>query len=243
MAKRLHEPTRAGEGLRLYIDPQEFDRASDQAALAAIQEVEAASDNIRAEIGLCRGFGTLEDFDAKLEKDRWDLLDRLDYYDYDNRRESFNVRDGAWFTPEAVESFCGEEAGNEAALTIDGVNNTDWRHDVDERHSITFRLRGYPKKVSKLRLRYGASEPVREQLQNLDIRISRGLANIDDPVNLREQRLNPVWPVGAGATWVEIVLSSKVVQARYIKLEFDTAHGGNQAQMREIGVWVETRDP
>lgn len=243
MARRFYEPAGGGTELNLFIDPEKFVQADDQAALTLVQEARAASDGLRSELAVCKGFASLEDYDADLELQEWDLLDRLDYYSYENRTQSLTVRDGAWFTPEAIEAFCGEDDPNVAANIIDGTNNTFWRHNVNQRHSITFRLRGHPKRITKLRFRYGAAEVNREQLTNLDIRVSRDLSEIDEARNLRETGVNIAWPTGAGSVWVEYDLADAVQKARYIKLDFDTVAGNNDAQIREFAVRVSTRAP
>lgn len=241
MAKRFYQPFGGGDQLRLYIDPEEYSEANDQAALAEIQEIEALSDNVRAQLGLCNGFGNLADYDEHLEEKRFEIEDRLDYYSYDNRTETLNVRDGAWFSPEAIESFCGEDGSDPAANSIDGNNSSVWRHSANERHSIVYRLRSYPKKITRVRFRFNVSLPVIEQMVNLDIRAAKALSQIDEPRNLLEQGLNIDWGLVGG--WVEHTLATPKFNARYIKLEFDTNQVNGHGQIREFEVRVETREP
>ena len=242
MARRFYEPVGGGTTLNLFIDPEQFTEAGDQVDLNLILEFQALTDTARAEVAACRGFPDLQSFDADLQDREWELRDRLDYYSYGNRQENITVRDGTWFSPEAVEAFCGEDVSDPAADSIDGDTNTFWRHGVDERHSITYRIRSYPKRFQRIRFRYGVAESARERLTNLDVRVSRDLSEIDEPRNLRESGINIVWPT-PGGVWVEHVLPERVSQARYVKLEFDVAAGSGQGQVREFEVFVETRAP
>lgn len=242
MARRWYEPKNGGTKLQLHIDPHEFVQADDQARLAIVQEIQGLSDALRVELATSKGFQDLDSYDSALQDEEWSLLDRLDYYDYENRQESLSVRDGSWFTPEAIESFCGEHQTNVATNSVDGDNTSIWQHFQTERHQIIYRLRGYPKKVTKVRFRYGTLLPARERLKNLDIRMARDLSQIDVAGNLLEEGLDIDWPLLGGA-WVEHVLTTPKHNARYIKLEFDTDDLSNNAQIREFAVRVETRDP
>lgn len=240
MPKRFYEPKAAGTELQLYIDPQAFVKTDDEAALVAVQELlalDTLSEGAKAELQL-----TDERFD--LWRDQEDeILDRLDYYDYADRAENLTVRDGAWFTPDAVESSCGETGGNVETQSIDGDNGTWWRHAVDERHSIIYELRDHSKKVSKIRFRYGASESATERLTNLDVHAAKAVANIDEPESILETGIAITWPTGQGDVWVEHTLAAKKNKARFIKLVFDSDHAQNTMRIREFAVWVETRDP
>lgn len=240
MAKRFYEPKVAGTELQLYIDPQVFTEVEDTAALVAVRELlalDTLTDEAKAELQL-----TEERFD--LWRDQEDeVADRLDYYNYGDRVENITVRDGAWFSPDSVESFCGESGANVVGNSIDGVNTTFWRHAVDERHSVIYKLRDHSKKISKVRFRYNSTEPITERLSNLDVHAAKALANIDEPENILETGINITWPIGQGSIWVEHVLALKKNKARYVKLLFDSAHASNTSQVREFEVWVETRDP
>lgn len=243
MAVRLYVPMVAGTELDLFIDPFTFVKADDETRLLEIAEFQALSDAARTEVAICKEFGTLAAFDAALQDEQWDIEDRIDYYSYDDRTENLTVRDGAWFTPDSVDSFCGETGANVVGNSIDGSFGTFWRHSVDERHSVIYKLRNYPKKVARIRFRYNSTEPVTEQLSNLDVHAAKNLANIDEAENILETGINISWPVGQGSIWVEHTLAQKKNKARYIKLLFDTAHASNTSQIREFAVRVETRDP
>lgn len=240
MAIRFYRPRNAGSGLDLYIDPDTFTQAGDNAELSLIQEIQSLSDVLRADIAISKGFQDIASYDASLVDKSDEILDRLDFYSYENRLESFNVRDGAWFVPDAIVDVCGEEVGNEAIMAIDGVNSTQWRHNVTERHTLTVQLRPYPKKITKIRIRHGAGAPDREQLQNIDIRASKSLAGILNPNNQVLTAANPIWVAG---DWTEIPLDKNKANARFIRIISDTIRGDNFIQIRELEVRVETREP
>ena len=242
MAIRWYRPVSAGTELELYVDPGLFSETQDQADLAVFQEAQASSDTIREQLAAANAFTNLGEYDLWLQDQIWAIQDRLDYYSYEDRVENRTVRDGAWFSPIAIEAVCGEEVGREAVNSIDGDTGTSWRHISVERHSITFQLRDYPKKISSMRIWFGGSESDREQLQNIDVFASRGINDIDDPANERLSGFTPTW-AGQGDSWVEIPWTSKINKGRYIKLLCDSARGDGTVQIREIEFRVETRDP
>ena len=247
MPIRFYQPIGSPvDQFNLFIDPQQFTEAADNARLTDITTTQGLNDTLRTLVALGSGFASLGDFDTALELEEWEIRDRLDYYaDYDNRVENITVRDGAWYTPEAIEDFCGEHATNVAANSVDGDNNTIWQHFQDHQHFITYRLRGYPKKITRIRFRYGSAEPARERLNNLTVRASRDISQILEPSNELETDLNISWPT-PGGVWVEHTLATPKSNARYIRLETadtdDTAQP-NALQIREFAVRVETRDP
>lgn len=243
MAKRLWLPQASNTELLTKTDGSLFKKVDDDARILVIDDFQALGTATRTALAEALGYADLATFDAALEAEEWEILDRLDYYStYDTRTDNLTVADGAWFTPEAVESFCGEETGEEATLSVDGVNTTFWSHVQDHQHSIVYRLRGYPKKISKIRIRYGGSAAV-ERLNNMDVHASTGLANIDDAASILETGINLTWPAGP-AVWVEHTLAKKSLKARYVKLVVDdTDNVNNTLQMREFAVWVETKEP
>lgn len=243
MAKRFYADVAGGVDLDLTIDPRRFNKTIDTDRLAVIVEFQALSDAARTEVGICKSFASLADYDTALKDESDEISDRLDYYTlYSNRTENLTVRDGAWFSPDSVNSFCGETAANVATNSIDGLNTTFWRHVVNHRHSIVYQLRPYAKKITKIRFFYNTSLPVNEQLSNLDIRAAKVLAKIDDPESLIEAGVNITWP-GTGGVFVEHTLAAPKANAVFIKLEFDTASGVNTGQIREFEVFVTTRNP
>lgn len=236
-----YEPKAASTELAVVRDKARFVKASDQADLDIITEKQGLSDATRATL---TGGLSLAEYDDLLEEQSDILLDRLDYYTYDTIVKSRTVADGKWFSPDSVNSFCGETAPNVATRCIDGDDNTFWRHATDETHILTFKLRDYPKKIERIRFRYGAGESARERLNDITVKAAKGLANLDNVENTLETGINITWPTGAGLTWVEHTLASKKLKARYVKLEIgNTDNGSNQAQIREFQVWVGTRQP
>lgn len=237
----------AGQVLETNRDlPPQFIKTADQDRLDAITVIQGMTDAERTAIMGDFGYQTLADFDQYLEQEEeWRLRDRLDWYTYDDKTVQFTAKDGAWFLPEAVESFCAEEIGNEATKSIDGLNSTFWQDLTNHQHSIVYRLRGYPKKISKIRWRYGGSA-ARERLNDIDISASRGLLKIDDANNILDTGINPTWPAGP-AVWVEhdlTVAGKKSNKCRYLKMSVgNTDNVNNQLQLREFQVWVETRQP
>lgn len=243
MAKRLYSEVTAGEELGIFDDPPIFNKTDDTAALADIVEIRGLAASIRTRLGACGGF-SLSEYDDYLEEQFEDLSERLDYYDYATTTKNITVLDGAWFSPDAVESFGGEDVGNEATRSIDGMNNTFWRDSVNHQHHIIYQLRDHTKKISKIRFRYGASESARERLNNMDVHSSKVIEKIDDEENILETGINISWPTGAGEVWVEHTLATKKHSARYVKLVIDdTDNGSNHVQIREFEVWVEPRNP
>jgi len=233
-----------GEDLDHLTNPERFNKTTDTDRLGVVSELQGLSLIARTQIAPPLGHTDVVAFDAALEDEQWELQDRLDYYSlYSNRTQDFTVRDGAWFTPDSVDSFCGETGPNVVGNSIDGVNTTFWGHNVDERHSVIYLLRDYPKKITKIRFRYNTAELVAEQLTNLDVHASKNIGEIDNAENILETGINIIWPIGQGSVFVEHTLAQEKNETRYIKLIFDSAHPTNTARIREFAVFVETRDP
>lgn len=243
MAVRRFTRNVAGEELGLLDDPTIFIRVDDVAELANIVEIQSATDNVRAYIASILNAESLEEYDAFLEGEFDKLSDRIDYYSYDTAIQNTTYYQGAWFSPDSIQSVLGEDVGNEAVNAIDGNTTTFWRDSTNHQHVIIFKLRDYPKKISKIRFFYAVAEPARERLNNMDVHASAGIGNIDEPENILETGINIAWPT-PGGVFVEHTLANKKPRARYIKLVIDdTDNGNNQAQIREFEVWVETKDP
>ena len=79
----------------------------------------------------------------------------------------------------AVDSFCGEEVGNEAAkcLTVAGK----WQHAVDEQHSIVLDL-GNPETIDAVGVHIDAGVNPTHQLRNVRVSASKAKVNLDDNV-------------------------------------------------------------
>lgn len=243
MAKRFYSEVTAGSDLGVFDDPGIYNKTQDIADLAIVTEQQALANSIRTLLAVCN-LQTLAEYDEMLSDLFDELSERIDYYDYNTTVKNTTVMTGAWFSPTEIQSVLGEDLGNEATKSIDGNNTTFWRDSTNHQHVIIFKLRDYPKKISKIRFRYGAGESARERLNNMDVHASKGIANIDNAENILETGINISWPVAAGEVWVEHTLATKKNRARFVKLVIDdTDNGQNQAQIREFEVWVETRDP
>ncbi len=232
MATRYYEPSSID--LRLWSDPALFVKADLEAELVVIEQYRGYDDTVRGIIAQCSGFDDLQAFDDNLTAQRTRLKDLIDFFDYSNVMVNLNTKDGAWFTPDAVEAVCGEETGHEAILTIDGETATYWEHTDDEEHHITWELRDYIKRIQKLQVRIGSS--TRNLLTDLDIYASGTLSEIDNINNRIFTGIN----FTVNNTWEELVLISKK-NIRYIKfVGFGSQHASNEVRIQEIQAWVTT---
>ncbi len=123
MAIRYYEPV-SGD-LKLWSDPTVFVKTDLQDELAAIEDVQALNDNARTFLA---GPGGLVAYEESLEIMRERLENLIDFFDYSNTVLELDIKDGAWFTPDLVESVLGEDPGNEAVNSIDG-NPATFCHD------------------------------------------------------------------------------------------------------------------
>lgn len=243
MAIRLWEQITVGTDIKLWIDPEPYNKTDDITERDRLQAILDADVAIRTELAVCLGSSDLQSFDDFIQDEIDDIKDRLDYYDYDTRAHNMTVMDGAWFSPDSVNSVLGEDVGNEATKSIDLNTVTFWRDSTNHQHVIIYQLRDYAKKISKIRFFYGAGLSARERLNNMDVHAAKAVNNIDNPENILETGINITWP-GVGGAFVEHTLASKKNKARYVKLVIDdTDNGNNQCQIREFEVWVEARDP
>ncbi len=233
MAKRFYEPLSGN--LILWSDPAEFVKTELEAELVGIEQYQGYDDTIRTILAQCMGFSDLQAFDDDLTTKRTRLKDLIDFYDYSNTTVELNVKDGAWFTPVAVESVCGEEIGHEAILTIDELNNTYWEHTDDEEHEIIWQLRDYTKRIAKLQVRIGSSS--RNLLTGLDVYIANtieGLSNVSNRVIENGSLTVP-------NSWEELEWGPSKKNGQYIKfVGFGSQHASNEVRIQEIQVWVTT---
>ncbi len=195
------------------------------------EEVLALSDDAYNAVGAhCLDFPTREELQDQVD----DAKDRLDYFSYEKRDHVLVVADGGWFTPIAVESVCGEEAGHEAILSIDGQNNTYWEHTADEAHDIIWQLRDYTKTIDKLEVRIGSSS--RNLLTGIDIYIANLVDGLDSPNNLVASGVDLVSP----NSWEEIDFVGRKT-GQYIRFTgFGSQHASNEVRIQEIRAWVGT---
>ncbi len=229
MTTRYYEPV--GIDLKLWADPKDFVQAELENELSAVEEIQTLSDNARTYLS---GPDGLEAYDASLEIQRVRAANLVDFFDYSNTMINLNVKDGAWFTPVAVQAACGEEVGHEAILTIDGQTNTYWQHSANEAHEITWQLRDYTKRMAKLEVRIGSSS--RNLLTDIDIYIADSIDGLDSPTNLVVSGVNLTTP----NSWEEIDFVSKQ-NGRYIRFTgFGSQHAANEVRIQEVRAWVTT---
>lgn len=243
MAKRLWERITAGTDIKLWIDPEPYNKTADTTEQARLQAIRDAADAVRTELAGCLGYPDLTSFDDFIQDQIDEIKDRVDYYDYDTQVTNITNHVGAWFSPDSIHSVLDEDVGNEASKSIDGNTVTFFRDSTNHQHIIVFKLRDYAKKIAKIRFWYGSGESARERLNNMDVHAAQSANNLDNPENILEIGINISWPT-PGGVWVEHTLSSKKNKAKFIKLVIDdTDNGNNHCQIREFEVWVETRDP
>lgn len=189
-------------------------------------------------LGIPGGFPDLNSFDSYLEEDRDRILDMLDYFTYELEAAPFNVRTGDWFTPIEVYDVSGELSGSEAFHAIDGaVGESWWQSDVkvSGSHYITFKVRDYQKKISKIRLRTTSGD-LRAQLQGVTIRTTNNPGNIDEPSQIAASDVNFTY---VDDNWMEYEFPSKKT-AKYLKLDISGSLNSNdEVRIREIQVRVE----
>lgn len=234
MSRRFYEPV-SGD-LQLFSQAETiFVEAELQEDLLILNELRALSEETRTELAIQQG-KSLEAYDETLDLEYERTSDILDFYGYDNTTLNITVKDGTWFTPEAIEDVCGEDAGHEAVLTIDGLNATYWEHDVTEDHQITWRLRDYKKRFPKLRVRVGSG--LRTKLTGVDIYVANTVAGLDKPENLVATGVALI----GDNVWQEIDLGGDQ-NARYIRFTgFRSQNANDYVRLHEIAVWVITKD-
>lgn len=210
------------DSLDLILDQERTTKAEDQALLAQINEYLGLSDEALIPLGMTRD----------VLVDQSDTLNaRILSYGWPRHNVTLNVVEGDWLSPQEVVSFCGETGVNVADFAVDEDTGTIWRHTDIERHTLVVKLRDFPLRVEKIRFRFNNTD--NERLTDLDVRMSKELANINDPDNLLEDDLNITWP-GTSGVWVEHTLTTSKASAVYIKLEFDTVSGIGQIREFEV---------
>jgi len=245
MAKRYYEPI-SGD-LTLWKDPSIFVKEDLEADLSVIEEIQALSPEARSLYAQYHTMNTLSyfvdldsidisDFDDFLDELRTRLKNLIDFFDYNSTILNLNVKDGAWFTPEAVESVCGEDTGYPATNTIDGNTATYWEHDVNEQHNIIWRIRDYKKRISKIRVRVGSSS--RNRLNGLDVYFSSTIDGLTNPSN----RFITDAALATPNAWVEIEFDgSSKANGLYMKFaDFQSDNPNNYVRIQEVQVWVTT---
>lgn len=232
MARRFYEPVNGD--LQLWSDPNIFVEAELQEQLDIIEEYRALSYEAREELAPRLNYTSVEEFDDDLDDQRERLSNLLDFFNYEDDSLTITIKDGAWFTPIAVQAVCGEEVDHEAILSIDGFNNTYWEHRTDEAHEITWQLRDYNKRIAGLEVRLGNN--IRTQLTNLDVYVSKKISGLTKPENLVATGVNLTTP----DAWNQISFSHKAM-GKYIRFTgFGSVHSGNVVRIQEVRAWVVT---
>jgi len=223
-----------GAALEPYYSSDIFTEAGVQEQLDIINGYMAAIDEMRTELAFLKGFSTLEEFDYWLYE-RWGYLnDVLDYFDYDDLQLKIDIKEGAWYTPETITSFCGEEVANPIGNATDGNMQSYWEHAFDHEHEVIWDIRGYIKQITKLEMRAGNND--RSKLTNLDIHIATTIAGLADDDNLVADAIN----ITSSGGWIDVPFLSRL--GRYIKFSgFGSIEASNEVRVQEIRVWVTPR--
>lgn len=224
--------------IQFYDEPADFIKADLEAELVEAQSILALPDNLKMLLaGNNPGFESEDDFTDHYEGIIADLAERLDYYDHDTVDETVTVITDTWLSPAdaklgpaIVVDVCGEEATYEAVNAIDGANGTQWRHDANEVHVLTFDW-GYKKRFNGMRFSLPATSPnVRMYLTDFDLRIAGNLNGLDDPAN---EVITGGAMAGTETGDVDFMFSNK--NGRYVRLTVNaTAHTNNNVRIREI---------
>lgn len=244
MAKNFYEGISANTGFRQYEDPEEQFYADLVARRAQIVEAQGISDELRTNIAVCGlpdldipAASSLQNFDDTLQAELDRLDDLADLENYETTALNLTIKDGAWFTPVAVEDVSHENVGEEATRAIDGDNGTWWQSDAAGLRVITFEVRGYPKRFERIRLRISNAGEGRTQLQDVTIRAAQNVSQIGDPSTIVDAGVDFVY---SGSAWMEHVFTSPVFAKRYVRLESSLSlHADpDQLRIREIHVRV-----
>lgn len=227
--------------IKLWKDPREWNEADLQAEVDHHEEILSLSDDalsiiVQALGGIGSLGNTLDDFKVALQ-DKVDAnKDLIDYFSYAKTSVEIPIAAGDWYTPEAVELRCGEESGYEAELAVDGDAGTLWVHQADEEHDLVFRLRGYPKRATKIRIRRDASPD--SELTGLDVYAATTLGGLSNPLTLAATNTTLPLPT----EWNEVEFDHPR-RLKFLRLAgFGSVHPTNQVRIRELQVWVTTQD-
>ncbi len=237
MARKFWERV-SGTKILFYKGPLELLRDDADTQISELQAVLALPSNLKALIagGLA---GIAQDeaaFDAHFEDQLQEVADRRDYFHGDNVtvQETIEVVDHRWMSPAdmalgagAIVEVCGEETGNEAINAIDGAGGTNWQHDVDHEHELTFDL-GYLKRIDGIRVISSPTPGVALQLSNVQVRVSGSIGGFDKPES----------HVGVDLAFTDPDNNDRdltIRNGRYVRITVgSTAHGDNHITVREI---------
>lgn len=233
MAIRLYEPVDID--LKLWADPKTFVKLDLEAEVVELEFLIGQEDPVRLRLGQCAGYPTLEEYDSYLDSEWTRKKDIIDFFDYETKVVNLTVKDGAWFSPILIEDVCGERVGNEAIYSIDGDTGTFWQDDTNEPHQITFKLRDYSKRISKVRIWVDTN--ARSSLTDITIQAANSVPGLSDPSNEAVTGVN----ISTQDAWNEIDFTTEQI-GKFVRLTgFGSLNSLNESRIREIEMWVETQ--
>lgn len=237
MAKKYWEKL-SNKRLQFYDAPQDLRDTDLDARIADLQTLLALPAEVKALLaGAMPAVADEAAFDA-LFQDELEL--KLDIRDFMHGQtvtvlEQIDVVDYRWMSPAdlaggmaAVESVCGEEAGNPAAQAINGVNGDNWQHDLDHPHEIVIDL-GYKKRIDGIRIALPTSSPGTPFiLRDVQVHLANGVAGLD----------NPESHVGVDLEFADAGDNDRALTShvgRYLRLQIgSTDHHSNHITVRDI---------
>ena len=243
MARKFFERQNATT-LNAFDGPAELLKATADARILEIQDILAQPDYIKEIMAGCvPGAGTIAEFDDLFQSELDILGDQGDFYDNSTVTvvESFDAVDHRWMSPSdlrlgagTIQSFCGEEVGNEAIQAIDGLNNTNWQHDFDHVHDLTIDL-GLKKRIDGIRISLTASPGLPLQLSGVQVFVAGTVAKLTDAAS----------HVGVNLAFTDPLDNDRNLTIRngqFVKLEIgSTGHASNHITIREIQLRMKPR--
>lgn len=235
MAKKFFERENSTT-LNAFDGPVVLDKTVADARILELLDILDEPDYIKQLMVAGTGAGTVAEFDAQFQSELDTLGDQGDFYDNSTVTtvESFDAIDHRWMSPSdlrlgagTIQSFCGEEVGNEAINAVDGVNNTNWQHDFDHVHDITIDL-GYKKRIDGIRISLTASPGTPLQLSGVQVFVAGNVNKLTDPAS----------HVGVDLEFTDPLDNDRnltIRNGRFVKLEIgSTGHANNHVTIREI---------
>lgn len=243
MARKFWERL-SGTRIQFYDEPQDLMIADADARILELQNILTAPNEVKAiMVQSFPGAETEAEFDKIFQDELDRLADQRDYFSNQNVtvQDTIDVVDHRWMSPSemslapgVIESFCGEEIGNEAANAIDGLNGTNWQHDFDHVHDITIDL-GYKKRIDGIRISLTASPGSPLQLSGVQVFVAGSVNNLT----------NPASHVGVDLSFTDPLDNDRNLTIRngqFVKLEIgSTAHASNHITIREIQLRTKPR--
>ncbi len=231
--------------IQFYNEPQRLDRDDTDARIAELDEILNLSSNVKALLAQVNpAIVTEAEFNALFRDERDMLADHRDFMRSETVTvsDTIDVIDHLWLSPAdmalgpgVLQSFCGEEVSDPAANAIDGMNGTNWQHDVDEIHSLVIDL-GYSKRIDGIRVINSPTPAAPLQLSDVDVWVG-GLSKVT--AGAPEDR------VGVGLAFTDPNGNDRnltISNGRYVRIDIgSTAHGSNNITLREIEFRVNVR--